>query len=139
MRPDRWGSLALDIEDVRADPRCVAGPAGIQDLKAFDFMKSREGTGPTVSGRITIHLEHGICASAARQLRERLQAFDSRATLENRRGRIANVDALLDVLLLEVTSGEEVRLQCWGPAASEAFRSLRGFLEHTEASDGPAP
>jgi len=95
-------------------------------------MTDSENGDLVASGYIIVGLRRGVCATAGRRLRDVLQGFTCAATLENEAGAIARVHVLLDTLLLEVSTGERIRLRCQGPEAPAAFRALASVLEGRE-------
>lgn len=95
-------------------------------------MTETEDRDLVMSGHIIVGLQRGVCATAGRRLRDLLQGFACTATLENEAGAVARVQVLLDMLLLEVSTGERIRLRCQGPEAHAAFRALASVLEGRE-------
>lgn len=81
------------------------------------------------TGDVIIRAPRGLSSLLARKLGEHAHRFRSTATLDNRRGGIADARDLYELLLLGLRSGDRVTVRCVGPDARAAFEQVADLLE----------
>jgi phosphotransferase system HPr (HPr) family protein len=85
--------------------------------------------GDSVEGSIVVSEERGLSTTPARYLTHRARSFECAATIENTRGKIADAQDLLQLLLLGLAAGERATVRCRGPDAWAVYRVIVDFLE----------